>query len=185
MRLALSKREEKEEFSTCLLRAQAPNLFLFSWIYTIMKEELEMTNSKYGEQLFAQRMKERGCEIEDLTDKEDYWKLDIDFRITNSTGTNTFEVKWDSKINSTHNFFVECSSTHNYGCLGWFDFCEADWLAYGDAITEQFHCIKMEDLRQLINSRRWWETKEADGGAVRGYIVPISEIQKLPSYKVI
>ena len=63
-----------------------------------------MTDSKYGEQLFKQLMEARGHKVEDLTADREFQILDIDFKITSPSGiTKYFEVKYDSKINTTGN----------------------------------------------------------------------------------
>jgi hypothetical protein len=33
---------------------------------------------------------------------------------------------------------------------GWFEFCQADYLAYGDAITNTFYIIPMKELREKV-----------------------------------
>lgn len=138
-----------------------------------------MTDSKYGEQLFKQLMEQRGHNVEDFTAQKAYQIQDIDFRITSPAGkVATFEVKYDSKIHSTGNLFVEYFSAHNYGGLGWYEFCKADYIAYGDAHTDTFYCFLLEDLRQLINSHKF-NVATADNEKVAGYLVPLRLIEKM------
>lgn len=138
-----------------------------------------MTDSKYGEQLFKSLMEQRGHKVEDLTAQKAYQIQDIDFKITSPLGKiATFEVKYDSKINSTGNLFVEYFSAHNYGGLGWYEFCKADFIAYGDAHTNTFYCFPLEDLRQLINSHKF-NTATTDNGKVAGYLVPLRLIENM------
>lgn len=115
-------------------------------------------NGKQGEQFFAQTMLARGYEVQDVSGNPEYWYKDIDFIITSPTTgeTKTFEVKWDTKINRTGNLYLERTSrfTKQKGIegLGWFEWCEADYLAYGDAVSGQFYIIPMEQLRQYANT---------------------------------
>ena len=138
-----------------------------------------MTDSKYGEQLFKSLMEQRGHKVEDLTAQKAYQIKDIDFKITSPAGkVATFEVKYDSRIHSTGNLFVEYFSAHNYGGLGWYEFCEADFIAYGDAHAETFYCFLLEDLRQLISSHKF-NTATTDKGKVAGYLVPLRLIKNM------
>lgn len=109
-----------------------------------------MNNGKQGEALFAQTMTERGYTVVDVSGNPEYWYKDIDFIITSPTtgAVKTFEVKWDSRINQTGNLFLETYNIHSKGCQGWFNFCQADYLAYGDAKAHYFYIIPMEQLRE-------------------------------------
>ena len=136
-----------------------------------------MTNSKQGEQIFKSLMEQRGHIVEDLTAEKPYQIQDIDFRITSPSGiTKFFEVKYDSKINSTGNLFVEFFNAHNYAGLGWYEFCNADFIAYGDAHTNTFYCFLLEDLRQLISVHKF-NVATADNESIAGYLVPLRLIQ--------
>lgn len=109
-----------------------------------------MSSGRQGELLFQQRMEQRGYIVQDVTDNEDFWSRDIDFIVTSPyTGeTKSFEVKWDSKVNRTNNLYLELASAHSPGGVGWYQFCKADYLAYGDSVTESFFIIKMDELRK-------------------------------------
>ena len=136
-----------------------------------------MTNSKQGEQIFKSLMEQRGHKVEDLTAQKEFQILDIDFRITSPSGiTKYFEVKYDAKINSTGNLFVEFFNAHNYAGLGWYEFCKSDFIAYGDAHTNTFYCFLLEDLRQLIGSRKF-NVATADNEKIAGYLVPLRLIE--------
>lgn len=112
-------------------------------------------NGKQGEALFAERMAARGYKVEDVSGNPDYWYKDIDFIITSPTTqqTKTFEVKWDSRINQTGNLYLELTNTHSRGGQGWFKFCEADFLAYGDALAQEFYVIPMTELRERVAAK--------------------------------
>ena len=99
-------------------------------------------------------MESRGYDVEDVSGNPEYWYKDIDFIITSPTTgeVKTFEVKWDGRINDTGNLYLERTSTHSKGGKGWFEFCEADYLAYGDAVSGQFYIIPMKDLRQAADN---------------------------------
>jgi hypothetical protein len=95
-------------------------------------------------------MESRNYKVEDVSNNPDYYDKDIDLIITSPTSglTKTFEVKFDSKICETGNLYLERSNIRSKGGAGWFDFCEADYLAYGDAINKYFYVIPMKELRE-------------------------------------
>ena len=111
-----------------------------------------MPNGKQGEELFKQIMQNRNYKVVDVTDNPDYWVKDIDFIVTSPTTglTKTFEVKYDQKINKTNNLYLELVNVHSYGGSGWFEFCKADYLAYGDATTNTFYIIPLLELREKV-----------------------------------
>lgn len=111
-----------------------------------------MSNGKQGEMLFSQQMTERGYKVQDVSNNPDYWHKDIDFIITSPTTNKvkTFEVKWDSRINKTGNLYLELTNVHSKGGLGWFKFCQADYVAYGDAQAKVFYVIPLAELREHL-----------------------------------
>lgn len=111
-----------------------------------------MNNGRQGEQMFQQIMKDRGYAVEDVSGNQEYWDKDIDFIITSSTSgqVKTFEVKWDSRINKTGNLYLEIANIHSKGSRGWFEFCQADYLAYGDAANGTFYIISLLELREKV-----------------------------------
>lgn len=138
-----------------------------------------MTNGKQGEQLFKSAMQALSYEVEDVSDNPNYWYKDIDFFCTSPTtgAVKSFEVKWDSRINSTGNLYLELTSVNSRGGKGWFNFCEADFLAYGDAQAQRFYIIPMAELRERIKGlpRRI----AACGSDSTGLLVSIKDIQDI------
>ena len=110
-------------------------------------------NGKQGERLFEQIMKDRGYTVEDVSSNSLYWSKDIDFLVTSPTSglTKSFEIKWDSRINKTGNLYLELTNVHSKGGKGWYEFCEADCIAYGDATTRLFYVIFLDELRERVN----------------------------------
>ena len=135
-----------------------------------------MTNGKQGEALFAQIMAGRGYTVKDVSTNPDYWYKDIDFIITSPTTqqTKTFEVKWDSRIGQTGNLYLELTNVHSKGGRGWFEFCEADMLAYGDARSGAFYVIPMGDLKERI--KQLPRKVARCGGDSTGLLVNINDI---------
>ncbi len=109
-------------------------------------------NGKQGERLFANIMELRNYKVQDVSNNPAYWEKDIDFIITSPTSgeVKTFEVKWDQCINRTGNLYLEIANVHSKGHQGWFQFCQADYLAYGDAVAQIFYIIPMAELRERV-----------------------------------
>jgi hypothetical protein len=90
-------------------------------------------------------MRDAGYTVENVSGNPIYWEKDIDFFCTSPTtgAVRSFEVKWDARLHQTGNLYLELSNVHSKGGKGWFRFCEADYLAYGDALTKVFYIIDM------------------------------------------
>ena len=97
-------------------------------------------------------MESRNYAVQDVSGDPNYWYKDIDFIVTSPTSnlTRTFEVKYDSRIHSTGNLYLELTNIHSRGGKGWFEFCEADYLVYGDAINNIFYVIPVQELREKV-----------------------------------
>lgn len=112
-------------------------------------------NGKQGEQLFKEIMKYRGYGVDDVSNNPLYFKFDIDFLITSPTTglTKTFEVKWDTRINKTRNLYLELTNINSrqWNGDGWWKHIRADYLVYGDAVTQQFYIIDIRDLRKRVS----------------------------------
>ena len=136
-------------------------------------------NGKYGESLFSATMQSMQYKVQDVSNNPDYWYKDIDFIVTSPTtgAVKTFEVKWDSRINATGNLFLELTNVHSKGGKGWFNFCEADYLAYGDAIANCFYIIPIAALREKIKGLA---PRYAYCGAdSKGLLVSLKDIQEI------
>ena len=138
-----------------------------------------MNNGKYGERLFAQTMRNRNYTVKDVSNNPDYWSKDIDFIITSpaSGEVKTFEVKWDSRIHKTGNLYLELSNVNSKGGVGWFNFCEADYIAYGDAARRKFYIIPLLELKERVEQlpRRYAQC----GGDSIGLLVSLDSIKDI------
>ena len=105
-----------------------------------------------GEQVFSYKMREAGYIVNNVSGNPEYWTKDIDFFCTNpETGaTRSFEVKYDTRLSETGNLFLELSNVHSKDGLGWFRFCQADFIAYGDAKSRTFYIIPTKELHERV-----------------------------------
>ena len=110
-----------------------------------------MLEWREAELKFAETMTQRGYDVQDVSQNNEYFDSDIDFIITSfATGlVKTFEVKCDAKMNETGNLFLETWSRYGNG-KGWWNCCQADYLVYCDAIAEKFYVFNMEQLRERV-----------------------------------
>ena len=125
-----------------------------------------------GELEFKLKAQAQGHTLEYVGDDPDYWNKDIDFIVNDET---TVEVKYDSWIDVTNNLFIETANPRSEGGLGWFRFTQADWLAYGNSKKNEFYMIKMQDLRNYIETHEL-ELKTTSDGA-QGFLVSLNNIK--------
>lgn len=137
-------------------------------------------SGKEGELLFQQVMIARGNQVQDVSNNPDYWPQDIDFIITSTTGeTKTFEVKWDSRMGSTGNLFLEIRNPRSkqWNGQGWWPHCKADYLVYGDSANRIFYCFPLLELRERVKglSLRYKSTNDYS----EGYLLPLDKVADL------
>ena len=135
-----------------------------------------MLNGKSGEELFAELMRKRGYEVEDVSDDPRYWYKDIDFIVSSPFASATVEVKWDARIHKTGNLYLEIANAHSGG-TGWYEFCKADYVAYGDAVNRKFYLFSLAELR-AIESKRRKEYAECGSDSI-GLLMPLSAIKNI------
>ena len=140
-----------------------------------------MTGKK-GEQLINSLLTKSGYVVTDVSSDPDYWHKDIDFIATNpqSGRTAAIEVKYDSRIGTTGNFFIEIYNPRSQGRKGWYYFTEADLIYYIDQQNLILYIFKFTDLKQYIDNN-YLRTRETSDGA-RGYLI---SIQAAPIYNTI
>lgn len=136
-------------------------------------------NGKQGEALFKQRLESLNYQVIDVSNNPSYWDKDIDFIATSPTTklTKSFEVKYDSRINKTGNLYLELTNVHSKGGCGWYTFCEADFLAYGDACANIFYIVPLADLKARVQKLAPREAR--CGQDSTGLLVALKDIQDL------
>lgn len=144
---------------------------------------------KPGEWELKRYLRKQGYEVEDVSDNPSYWYKDIDLIVNSKT---TLEVKWDSRISKTGNIFLEICSNVEKNQPGWFKFCKADYLFYGNSIDEEFYVFNFKELKAHIKAHKdEYQQRTAPDynkyGEITkrsiGYVVPLESLQGL--YKTI
>ena len=139
-----------------------------------MTELLEPIN--FGEYEVKKYLRGRGFQVEDVSDNPVYWAKDIDLIATNpSTGRSAaIEIKLDSRIDDTGNFFIEFENPRSENSKGWLHFSEADFLYYIDESSFLTYIIKFDELRRFIAThKRDLAIKSTFDGSI-GYIIPLA-----------
>lgn len=137
-----------------------------------------------GEHELKSYLRYSGHTVEDVSNEPAYWKKDIDLIVDGETA---IEVKWDSKVYDTGNLFIEIYSDVEGRKEGWYKFCEADILAYGDAVNKYFFMFDFEGLKEHIEAHKdeYRTARAIDYGRdgikkySEGYLVPIETLSGL------
>lgn len=158
----------------------------------MVSEELEIAieewlgERKAGEWELKRCLRKQGYKITDVSNNPDYWYRDID--LINTTTGESIEVKWDGCMSKTKNLFIEICSNIDTNADGWYLFCEADFLYYGDSRKELFYIFDFQRLKQHIEEHKAdYEIKKAPDynryGNIKkwskGYIVPLESLEGL------
>lgn len=140
-------------------------------------------NGRAGEELFQRIMESRNYKVENVSNNSNFWDKDIDFIITSPTSgeTKTFEVKWDSRIHKTGNLYLEVLSSNSKGGLGWFEFCKADYIAYGDMKSRTFYIIPLLELKEKVKHLPKYYANCGEDSV--GLLVPLAAIKDI--YKIL
>lgn len=141
-------------------------------------------NYKKGEQLINSLLIQCGYVVHDVSANPDYWHKDIDFIATNpqSGATAAIEVKYDSRISTTGNFFIETYNPRSTGRRGWFYFTEADLIYYIDQQNSILYILKLTELKEYINENKCSLKHKTTPDGASGYLI---NIQSAPIYNTI
>lgn len=137
-----------------------------------------------GEWELKKHLRKLGHTVLDVSNEPYFWKKDIDFILDDNY---TLEIKWDNVISTTGNLFIETCSDMDNKKQGWFMFCEADYLFYGDAEKQLFYVFSFSELKQHIEAykKEYKKRYAADYGrdGVKkwsyGYLVPLESVKHL------
>lgn len=139
-----------------------------------------MSKGRQGELLAQQMFKAWGYGVEDVSaDPEYYYRGDILLTSPTTGAQRVVEVKWDGIIATTGNLYLETWNQYSrkQNCNGWWRFCGADFLAYGDATNRKFYLFDMAQLKERVAhltlaQRRCGQDSE-------GFILPLAQVEDL------
>lgn len=131
-----------------------------------------------GEWELKKYLRAHGAEVEDVSNNPNYWKKDIDLI---ADGIN-IEVKWDGVLAATGNMYIETCSDTVKNKPGWFNFCQADKLYYGDAQNKIFYIFDFPQLKEYVEAHKaeFKERSARDRNKYSlGWLVPIGDLKDL------
>lgn len=101
----------------------------------------------------------------------------IDFVLSKDNTFTTLEVKNDVRSCETGNIFIETYNSNNISrnYLGWYYYCEADYLAFVQEKFGRALIINRNEIIQLVESGRFRTFHSFD---TAGVCIPVSEIEK-------
>lgn len=103
-----------------------------------------------GERAAYDYLVSQGWKVKDLTQCEAFFGKDIDFLISRGQEQHYIEVKWDNWIHHTGNMFIETTTDLDFNKDGWFKFCSAEFIFYGDAKQKLFYVYRLDDLKAYV-----------------------------------
>lgn len=133
---------------------------------------------KSAEEYVADYLTSRGNKVEDVSYDPMYMSKDTDFLLYKNGAYTTLEVKHDSKMEITGNFFFEVGFDRMTGYKpGWFSKCAAEYICF----VGNTHCYIIKFDKDVIAanaiSRRWCNyTDNCFGDA---YLLSIDKAREL------
>ena len=141
---------------------------------------------KKGEEDFVKYCKNHNIDIVDVSDDEQYQKIDVDFILNNKFYT---ELKTDNLIHKTNNFPIELIHHRKTGNKqGWFYYCQAFYVVRYCPIVNKLYILYFDRCKDILldkyknKQRKWWDT---DGNYVTGLLLNVDELIKQGYLKVI
>lgn len=109
---------------------------------------------KNYEQVVKQHLQKRNIKVIDVAENSEWQKKDIDFIIQKEGKTASLEIKADSRIHSTNNFFFEIGALRgNARSAGWLEKCQADYLCVYDTIRNHGYILNLPLTSSLLEQQ--------------------------------
>lgn len=132
---------------------------------------------KYGEFAVACYLASRNHQVKDVSDDEDFRKIDIDMIVVNAEGQKcSIEVKSDKRISDTCNFCIEeCNERETGDYKGWYYKCEADFICFYDYTTGRGYMLDWKQAKPQLKKKAQYTAfpNRGDGGLSWVYLLPI------------
>lgn len=138
-----------------------------------------LQEGKVGEKMVEQYLLSTGWSVEDTSKDKEYQDKDIDFIVKKGRMEIPIEVKYDSVINYTENFFIEVISCVRIDSLGWFHKTHAEYIWYIDKEEDIAYVFKTKDMEDYIENNFTQRRKCTDGSKTSvGIIVNIHKYKE-------
>lgn len=123
-----------------------------------------------------------GYTVTDLRSDEESRLNDIDFLVSKDGYSFTVEVKGDSEMARTNNFYIEYCHYRPYKTErenGWYHYCKADYIMYVDSTQDKVYFLKWSEMKPKINTEYFSLKTTANkidiGTKTTGFLVPVNE----------
>ena len=139
-----------------------------------------MSKGRQGELLAQQMFEAWGYSVEDVSgNPEYYYRGDLLLTSPTTGAQRVVEVKWDGVIATTGNLYLETWNQYSrkQNCNGWWVFCGADYLAYGDATNRKFYLFDMAQLKERVAQLSLAQRR--CGQDSEGFILPLAQVEDL------
>lgn len=105
---------------------------------------------KYGEKLFKGFAIQKGFAVEDKTEDESYFELEIDYILRKCNYEVSCEVKSCNRIWETGNFIVEKMEDIEKNKLGWYYKSKSEMYIHVDVHNEIIRLFQFKHLREFV-----------------------------------
>ena len=119
----------------------------------------QLKKGKVGEELAYNYLIARGWEVEDVSNNEEYFSLDIDFLITRNGISTSIDVKTEAAMARTGNMFIEDEIIYKDGreAKGWLHYSKAEYIWHVNPKNGVAFVYRLEDMKEYLRKapRRW------------------------------
>lgn len=107
---------------------------------------------KIAEAAVKEHLINRGHTINDVSEDQQYQKIDTDFIVYKDNQVTTLEVKVDNSYKKTGNIFIEDYAVREGKVYdGWLHYCEANYIAYYDTVRKCGMIVNYPLIKSLLD----------------------------------
>ena len=144
----------------------------------------DFTRGSIGERMMYDYLLSNGYTVDDWRDVDEARAKDIDFHVRRNSFDATLEVKTEFMSEKTGNLFIEYFNNGNRNCKGWFNYIEAQFIAFIQPSFRKCHIIPVSELVELVQKNNLREVGNRSENAA-GWLLPLSVAMRAPHYKLI
>ena len=112
----------------------------------------QLKKGKVGEELAYNYLITRGWEVEDVSNNEEYFSLDIDFLAAKDGNSVSLDVKTEEAMSRTGNMFIEDAITYQDGRMakGWLYYSKAEYIWHVNPKNGVAFVYRLEDMQDYL-----------------------------------
>lgn len=124
----------------------------------------QLKKGKVGEELSYNYLIAKGWEVEDVSNNEEYFSLDIDFLAAKDNISVSLDVKTEEAMNRTGNMFIENTITYQDGRStgGWLYYSKAEYIWHINPDNGVAFAYRLEDMKKYLRKTpcKWGTCKD-------------------------